>query len=199
MGVFKYLITKSVPSNTMVEAVYSYEELTLTVLYNGTGATSSNDSSLVIMLEYGSFSFLFTGDISNKTESKLVSSGVDLSCDVLKVAHHGSKSSSSLEFLKATGAKYSVICVGQNSYGHPTSSALNNLASAGMVIYRTDKDGNVEFSTNGSEMTLPKNDGIVTASEYSSRNIKPEIEAQIYTIRKLKYSFCLLNSISCCF
>jgi beta-lactamase superfamily II metal-dependent hydrolase len=151
------------------------------------------------MLEYGSFSFLFTGDISNKTESKLVSSGVDLSCDVLKVAHHGSKSSSSPEFLKATGAKYSVICVGQNSYGHPTSSALNNLASAGMVIYRTDKDGNVEFSTNGSEMTLPKNDGIVAASEYSSRNIKPEIEAQIYTIRKLKYSFCLLNSISCHF
>jgi competence protein ComEC len=136
-----------------VNAVYTYENLTLTVLYAGAGASSSNDSSLVIMLEYGSFRFLFTGDISSTIESKLI--GKDLSCDVLKVPHHGSSGSSSASFLSATGADYAVICVGSNSYGHPTTEALNRLSSAGMTVYRTDNNGNVVFSTNGSTLTIP--------------------------------------------
>ena len=118
------------------------------------------------MLEYGSYRFLFTGDISSTIENKLVKDkSIDLSCDVLKVAHHGSKYSSSSAFLKATGAKYGVICVGAgNSYGHPTSTALNNLSSAGISVYRTDKDGSVVFSTDGDSLTLPGNDGTVTRS-----------------------------------
>ena len=152
-AVSKEGLTMETPS---VGTIYTYEYMTLTVLYNGAGTSDSNDSSIVVMLQYGSFRFLFTGDISSTIESKLVSnSNIDLSCDVLKVAHHGSKYSSNMEFLRATGAKYGVICVGDNSYGHPTSSTLNNLKNAGISVYRTDQNGNVVFSSNGATLTTP--------------------------------------------
>ncbi|MBE6618218.1 MAG: MBL fold metallo-hydrolase [Ruminococcaceae bacterium] len=137
-----------------VGTVYKYEYLTLTVLYASTGS-DSNNSSIVTMLEYGSYKFLFTGDAGEEVENKLVSSGANLSCDVLKVGHHGSKYSSTASFLSKTGADYGVICVGSNSYGHPTADALSRLSSAGITVYRTDKDGNVVFSTNGATLTLP--------------------------------------------
>ena len=135
---------------------FVHEGLTLTVISNGAGATNSNDSSIVVMLEYGEFKFLFTGDIGQKMEAKLVSEGADLKCDVLKVGHHGSKTSSTAAFLAATGAKYAVICVGAgNSYGHPTSVALNNLKAAGMTVARTDLHGHVTITTDGTELVLP--------------------------------------------
>ena len=138
-----------------VGTVFTYKYLTLTVIYNGSGATESNDASIVVMLEYGNFRFLFTGDISSTIENKLVSSGKDLSCDVLKVPHHGSAGSSSAAFLNATGASYGVICVGNNSYGHPTPETLTRLSSAGISVYRTDQNGHIVFSTNGVSMTIP--------------------------------------------
>ena len=142
-----------------VGTVYTYEYLTLTVLYSAVGS-DSNNSSIVVMLEYGSFKFLFTGDVGSEVESQLVSNGTDLSCDVLKVGHHGSKYSSTAAFLSATGAKYGVICVGSNSYGHPTADALNRLSSAGISVYRTDTNGNVVFSSNGATLTLPGGDSV---------------------------------------
>ena len=135
-------------------AVFTYEYLTITVLYSAKGS-DANNSSIVVMLEYGSFKFLFTGDAGSEVESQLVSSGADLSCDVLKVGHHGSAGSSTASFLNATGAEYGVICVGNNSYGHPTATALNNLSAAGISVYRTDLNGNVVFSTNGATLYLP--------------------------------------------
>ena len=146
-----------------VGTVFTYQNLTLTVIYDGTNPTTgemarnSNDSSLVVMLEYGEFKFLFTGDIGQGPEGQLVESGVDLSCDVLKVGHHGSRTSSTAAFLAATGAKYAVICVGAgNSYGHPTSTALDNLAAAGIAVARTDLNGHVIFTTDGAELMLPE-------------------------------------------
>lgn len=143
-----------------VGTIFSYEQLTISVLYNGSGASNSNDSSLVVMIQYGNFRFLFTGDISSTIENKIVSSGKNLKCDVLKVPHHGSAGSSSASFLSATSAKYGVICVGSNSYGHPTSAALGRLSSAGISVYRTDKNGTVVFSTNGSTLTLPSGSSV---------------------------------------
>ena len=157
-------LTKKTPA---VGSVFTYEYLTLTVLHSGAEALNSNDSSIVVMVEYGSFKFLFTGDISTTVESQLVSSGQDLSCDVLKVAHHGSKYSSSAEFLSATGTKYGVICVGTNSYGHPTSQALERLTSAGITQYTTQSNGDVVFSTNGATLTLP--DGTIDTSKLNIR------------------------------
>ena len=165
---FKNNVTKEGLSWTPVATgtIFTHDYLTLSVLYNGTGASSSNDSSLVIMLQYGELRFLFTGDISSDIENKLVKdSNIDLSCDVLKVAHHGSKYSSSSAFCKATGAKYGVICVGAgNGYGHPTSTAMNNLKSAGITYYRTDLDGDVVFSTDGSTLTIPGGSTVSSSS-----------------------------------
>ncbi len=142
--------------NPDVGTVFSYGAMTLTVLYDGDGASNSNNSSLVVMLEYEEIRFLFTGDIGKDTENMLVKNKVDLACDVLKVGHHGSRTSSTAAFLAATGAKYGVICVGaDNTYGHPTTTALNNLKAKNISVYRTDLDGSVVFSTDGETLTLP--------------------------------------------
>ena len=136
--------------------VYTYEQLTLTVIYSAIGS-DCNNSSIVIMLAYGSTKFLFTGDAGEEVEKKLVSTNADLRCDVLKVGHHGSKYSSTASFLSATNAKYGVICVGaDNTYGHPTSAALSRLSSAGISVYRTDQSGHIVFSTDGTTLTILK-------------------------------------------
>ena len=144
--------------------VYTYEYLTITVLYSAKGS-DSNNSSIVVMLEYGSFRFLFTGDIGQAVENQLVQAKADLKCDVLKVGHHGSRTSSTAAFLSAVDAEYGVICVGTgNSYGHPTSDTLNRLKAAEVSVYRTDLDGDVVFSTNGAVLYLPNGEIDTTGS-----------------------------------
>lgn len=115
------------------------------------GSLPGNDGSIVLMLNYGKNSFLFTGDISNKAENQLVGSPTShtLKADVLKVAHHGSKYSSSENFLAAASPKYAVISVGKNSYGHPTQEVLQRLKKYDIKILRTDINGDVKFISNG--------------------------------------------------
>jgi beta-lactamase superfamily II metal-dependent hydrolase len=144
--------------------VYTYGYLTLTVVYSELVSGDSNNSSIVTMLEYGSFKFLFTGDVGQVAEPSIISSGYDISCDVLKVGHHGSKYSSTTAFLNKVKAEYGVICVGSNSYGHPTSEALGRLSAAGVTVYRTDKNGNVRFSTDGNTLYLPNGSTDTTGS-----------------------------------
>ena len=106
-----------------------------------------NDSSQVIKLTYNNTSFLFTGDITEKAERQYINVYGDmLDCDVLKVAHHGSKGSSSEEFLDVATPDYAVISVGfGNEYGHPTYDALTRLTEVGAKILRTDKKDNILF------------------------------------------------------
>lgn len=111
--------------------------------------TDVNDCSLVLKLRYGDFSVLFCGDIEKQAEKDLCEAGVDLSADVLKVAHHGSKTSSSEEFLQAVGARYAVICVGPDKNNLPKKSVLKRLDEMETEVYRTDLDGTVIFSTDG--------------------------------------------------
>lgn len=148
-----------------VGEVYTYESFILTVIYNGVGTSDSNDSSIVVMVEYGEASFMFTGDISSNIERNLVSRyGSQLECDVLKVAHHGSRYSSCQEFLRACSATYGVICVGaDNTYGHPTSQALSRLSSAGTIVYRTDLSGNIVFTTDGLDPVMENSNAIAYA------------------------------------
>ena len=106
----------------------------------------TNDSCPVIKIEYKSKSFLFTGDISTDAETALVEEfSAKLNSDVLKVAHHGSGTSSGEQFLSIVSPKYAVISVGENSYGHPTSEVINRLNSTGAKVLRTDEDGNILF------------------------------------------------------
>ena len=99
---------------------------------------------------------LFTGDISSKTESELIGKRLLSDIDVLKVAHHGSATSSSRDFLKAVKAEAALISVGEdNSYGHPAQETLERLGEAGCKIYRTDQEGMIRISLyrNGYVMT----------------------------------------------
>ncbi|KKS83078.1 MAG: internalization-related competence protein ComEC/Rec2 protein [Candidatus Wolfebacteria bacterium GW2011_GWC1_43_10] len=107
------------------------------------GKHDENDASLVVKFENGTFSSLFAGDISSKAE-KALTKILAVKADILKVPHHGSKYSSSAEFLEAVSPKISVIEVGKNSYGHPTDEALERLKNVGSQIFRTDRDGIVK-------------------------------------------------------
>jgi competence protein ComEC len=106
------------------------------------GTNDVNENSVVGMLRYGAFRMVFTGDAGFETESRLLSRGVDLHADVLKVGHHGSAYASSREFLAAVGARVALISDGRhNTFGHPAASTLENLAAAGTRAYRTDRCG----------------------------------------------------------
>ena len=136
--------------------------------------TTPNDFSAIIMLEYADRKVLFTGDIEYETgkkgaEQSYIREFVDYSymvdCDVLKVAHHGSDSSTSEEFLKLVKPEHSVISCGlSNKHAHPLKSTLNNLTSAHSKIYRTDLQGTVVLTINSKgEMTID-----VQTHEYDS-------------------------------
>lgn len=114
-----------------------------------------NDTVLAALLESQGAKVLFTGDIGKNIEDYLVDK-FDLKIDVLKVAHHGSKYSSSKRFLLEISPKISVIEVGKNSYGHPTKTALNNLALAGSQIFRTDQDGTIKLEASDGKINIFK-------------------------------------------
>jgi competence protein ComEC len=119
------------------------------------GGHSSNEVSSVVQASYGKFSFLFTGDLPAQGEAEMIQSGRDISSSVLKVGHHGSKTSSTVEFLKAVGPKYAVISVGaNNSFGHPHEETMQRLLAQHGKIYRTDQQGAIVFQTDGSTMTV---------------------------------------------
>ncbi|MFA6190232.1 MAG: MBL fold metallo-hydrolase [Candidatus Staskawiczbacteria bacterium] len=117
---------------------------------------TSNDAGVVSKVIFGANAFLFTGDISSKGEYALVKSKEDILSDVLKVAHHGSKYSTSNIFLENVNPKIAVIEVGKNSYGHPTPETLQRLENFGIKIFTTYKDGDIKFVSNGKNITLEK-------------------------------------------
>ncbi len=124
------------------------EEVWFEVLYPEAGsAGSGNEYSLVLLAEVNGVRFLFTGDIGEETEYKITDAIADYGqVDVLKVAHHGSKYSSSSGFLEAAGKENSIAvisCGRNNIYGHPAKDTLKRLEDAGYNIYRTDRDGAV--------------------------------------------------------
>lgn len=103
---------------------------------------NENDNSNVIYLEFNNYKFLFMGDASTLTEKEILDKYNLPNIDVLKVGHHGSKTSSSKEFINAMNPKYSLISVGKNNrYHHPNKEALDNLKNS--KIYRTDIDGSI--------------------------------------------------------
>lgn len=109
-----------------------------------------NANSLVMRLEYGQTSFLFTGDTTARAEKDLCNEGVKLKCDVLKVAHHGSSGSSCYRFLYEAQPSIAVISCGKdNSYGHPHEETVSRLVDCDARIYRTDTDGSVIIFSDG--------------------------------------------------
>ncbi|GGC92231.1 hypothetical protein GCM10007216_23750 [Thalassobacillus devorans] len=106
----------------------------------------ANDNSLVLFTTFGGWSWLFTGDISDKVERDLMKVFPDLRADVLKASHHGSNTSSSEPFLTALKGKVALISAGKNNrYGHPHKEILERLEALGMTALRTDVHGAVQF------------------------------------------------------
>ena len=118
-------------------------------------AASDNDNSVVLRITYGSRAFLLTGDIEKNAEAAIVSGGGTLSADLLKVAHHGSRTSSTEPFIDAAGAGYAVISVGRSSpFGHPHPEVVERLRAAGAKVITTGERGTVSFSTNGNDLVV---------------------------------------------
>ena len=115
-----------------------------------------NDSSLIIRVDYGSRSFLFPGDASDGTIADYAYvGGYDLDCDVLKLGHHGSSTSTDEEILDLTTPEIAVASCGlDNSYGHPHDEVVDLLAVRGIELLRTDLDGTVTVWTDGEELSL---------------------------------------------
>lgn len=107
-----------------------------------------NDTSIVLRLKYGTTSFLFTGDASSTIEKNILNK--EIQSDVLKLGHHGSRYSTSKEFLKKVSPTYAIISVGKNnSYNHPHSEVFKRLNEQNVKIYRTDEQGTIIAESNG--------------------------------------------------
>lgn len=116
--------------------------------------SDNNNDSIVTYLDYKNAEFIFTGDIESETEKDMISQNLINNTDFISIPHHGSKYSSTLEFVKKSDPEYAVVSVGENSYGHPTDDALNKYLSIGAKIYRTDKLGNIVIKTDGNSATI---------------------------------------------
>jgi competence protein ComEC len=110
-----------------------------------------NNASIVVKLFYKNADFLFTGDIEEAAEKKLLIWQNILQSDILKVGHHGSATSTNLEFLDKVDPSIAVITVGKNHFGHPSQKIIERLEDKNIQIYRTDEDGTIIIRTNGHE------------------------------------------------
>ncbi|GIN86997.1 hypothetical protein J6TS2_33830 [Heyndrickxia sporothermodurans] len=151
-----------------------------------------NDWSAVLRLTYGKKSFLFTGDAELKSETDMLKSKQTLKADVLKVGHHGAKTSTSASFLKAVKPTYAVISVGKgNSYGHPTSTVLNRLKSSKVKVFRTDKQGSIVAKTDGKTIsfnTKPTTVSSASTAKPASKSKTYKLTAKLDNTRPKQYS-----------
>ncbi len=106
-----------------------------------------NDWSAAVLLKHGEDSFMFTGDLTSKVENDMAEDGRLEKVDVLKVAHHGSKTSTKKKFLELVSPKYGVIMCDGTSYNHPNEETVERLNKFGVKIYRTDLNGTVVFTS----------------------------------------------------
>ena len=114
-----------------------------------------NSTSIVLKITYGNTSFLFTGDAESDEEEEILNRGADLKSTVLKVGHHGSRTSTSYPFLREVMPQYAVISVEKgNSYGHPNEETLSKLSDAGVEVYRTDESGDIVMTSDGNSINI---------------------------------------------
>lgn len=157
-------------------------EATVTVLApNESSYEDANDYSIVVKVTYGSTSFLLTGDAESVSESEMVNKGLNLGATVLKVGHHGSKSSTSQSFLNKVNPKYAVISVGKgNDYGHPKQEVMDRLKAKNIPVYRTDENGTIVAASNGKEVKFSTNPGSYKGMvSSSSGNVKSSTSTKV--------------------
>jgi len=134
-----------------------------------------NNYSAVLKLTYKEKSFIFMGDAESEVENEILSGKYDIKADVLKVAHHGSSTSSLNRFIKAASPKYAVISCGRgNSYGHPTQQTLATLKNNNIEIWRTDLQSTVIAVSDGFNVTLSSNYNSVEINAPPDETVKPQ-------------------------
>lgn len=139
--------------------VLEFDGVKIEVLYpapdDSPEAAWDNNHSIVLRITYGERAFLFTGDIESATERELVRDPASLRADVVKVPHHGSRTSSTPDFVTATGAKYAIIPVGRASrFGHPNKEVVERWINSGARVITTGEKGTISVVTDGRELEL---------------------------------------------
>jgi len=115
----------------------------------------TNNTYIVLRVDHGDNSFLFTGDAEEISEKDILEEGFDVSADVLKVGHHGSSTSSCYRWLREVMPQYAVIQVGKdNSYGHPHEEVMSRLRDADVTVYRTDLQGHIVCTSDGESLSF---------------------------------------------
>ena len=133
---------------------YEFGTGSFTVMAPDGISQNSNDNSVVIRLVNGNNSFMFMGDAEETSEQDMISTGMNLDCDVLSLGHHGSASSTSWDLLEATSPSWAVISCGlNNSYGHPAEETMGKLSDMDIPVFRTDDQGTVIALSDGNTIS----------------------------------------------
>ncbi|ATD57238.1 MBL fold protein [Clostridium chauvoei] len=141
-----------------------------------------NNYSIVTKLKYGNTSFIFTGDAERLSEREILNKQLDISADVLKLGHHGSRTSTSTKFLDAVNPKYAVVSAGEgNDYGHPNNETIEKLNKRNIEILRTDKSGTIIAISDGNKITFNCESDTTTNIEDTS-NIEEPTENNVVWI-----------------
>ncbi len=134
---------------------FKLNNATFKVLHIGDNKKDLNDTSVVLRLEYGNTSYLLMGDATSNVEKDLLNNNINLKSDVLKVGHHGSNYSSTIDFLNRVKPEYAIIEVGKNnSYNHPRQETLDKLKDINAEVYRTDLDGTIVATSDGNSIKI---------------------------------------------
>lgn len=140
---------KVIAQKSIFQILYPFENLA------GEEFKDSNNTSIIAKLVFGENSFLFTGDIYKSTEKEILQKEVDIDSDILKIAHHGSKTSSAEEFIEKVSPQYAVILVGKdNYYGHPHQETLDTLEKYDINVLRTDREGDIQILSDGRSLRI---------------------------------------------
>ncbi len=171
-------ITPVIPD---MDCIYKLGPFRIKFLSPNKDFENANNNSLVVMIQFGDVKALFTGDCERAVEAELIKNNVDISADILKVGHHGSRYASSAEFLNSVCPGVAVIQCGEgNSYGHPHKEALERLSKIGAETLRTDEEGNIILVTDGKIVQK------TTGEIYEKQKETPEITLEYIGNRKSK-------------
>jgi len=142
---------------------------------NNSSYSNLNNYSVVIKLKFGNRSFIFTGDAESLSEGEILAKQLDITGDVLKLGHHGSKTSTTQSFLNKVNPKYAVVSCGKNnSYKHPHQETLNKLKAKNIKVYRTDEAGTIIATSNGSSLSFNAKQGSYIGGDYVAPKPKPK-------------------------
>ncbi|HAS04570.1 MAG TPA: hypothetical protein DCR71_02240 [Dehalococcoidia bacterium] len=163
-------VVETIDSETDNYQAFNFGNTNLQILTGQASWSDTNDYSVVCRLDTGDIEFLFMGDAGFPAESALTG---ELDAEILKVGHHGSRTSTSVAFLSRVNPEVAVISVGAgNTYGHPTAETLQRLQNAGATIYRTDLNGDIVITTDGLAYNIAV--GSTTSTETPASYYQPQ-------------------------